>query len=127
MHIYHYANYEVTAMRKLMGQYGTREKEVDDLLRNEVFVDLYRIVGQSLRVGESSYSIKKLERFYREARTTDLQSGGASIAYFEQWLDCPDGDSWKNSETLKEIRDYNEDDCVSTYQLTEWLRGIQNE
>lgn len=45
MHIYHYASYEVTAMRKLMGRYGTREKEVDDLLRNEVFVDLYRIVS----------------------------------------------------------------------------------
>ena len=25
MHIYHYAAYEVTALRKLMGRYGTRE------------------------------------------------------------------------------------------------------
>src|SRR5262249_16674754 len=44
MHIYHYACYEVTAMRKLMGRYGTRERQVDDLLRNEVFVDLYTVV-----------------------------------------------------------------------------------
>jgi hypothetical protein len=28
-------------MRKLMGRFGTREMEVDNLLRNEVFVDLY--------------------------------------------------------------------------------------
>lgn len=43
MHIYHYAAYEVTALRRLMGRYGTREAEVDTLLRNEVFVDLYTI------------------------------------------------------------------------------------
>jgi predicted RecB family nuclease len=41
MHIYHYAAYEVSAMRKLMGRFGTREMEVDNLLRNEVFVALY--------------------------------------------------------------------------------------
>jgi hypothetical protein len=28
-------------MRKLMGRFGTREMEVDNLLRNEVFLDLY--------------------------------------------------------------------------------------
>jgi uncharacterized protein len=31
MHIYHYAAYEVTALRRLMGRYGTREAEVDTL------------------------------------------------------------------------------------------------
>ncbi len=40
MHIYHYANYEIAACRKLMGRYGICEYEVDQLLRNEVFVDL---------------------------------------------------------------------------------------
>ncbi len=39
-------------MRKLMGRFGTREMEVDNLLRNEVFVDLYRVVQQGLRVGD---------------------------------------------------------------------------
>jgi predicted RecB family nuclease len=42
MHVYHYAPYETTAIGKLMGRYGTREDDVDDLLRGEVFVDLYR-------------------------------------------------------------------------------------
>lgn len=36
----------------LMGRFGTREMEVDNLLRNEVFVDLYRVVQQGLRVGD---------------------------------------------------------------------------
>ncbi|MGL5742304.1 MAG: ribonuclease H-like domain-containing protein [Legionella sp.] len=34
MHIYHYASYEVSACRKLMGRYGICEEEIDQLLRN---------------------------------------------------------------------------------------------
>jgi len=30
LHVYHYASYEITALRRLMGRYGTREAEVDD-------------------------------------------------------------------------------------------------
>ena len=40
MHVYHYAQYEITALKRLMGRYGTREQELDDLLRRGVFVDL---------------------------------------------------------------------------------------
>ena len=58
MHIYHYANYEIAACRKLMGRYGVCEYEVDQLLRNEVFVDLYKIVKGGLLLGEPRYSIK---------------------------------------------------------------------
>ena len=35
MHIYHYAPYEPTAIKRLMGAHGTRETEVDELLRGE--------------------------------------------------------------------------------------------
>ena len=61
MHVYHYAPYEVTAMKRLMGRYGTRADELDQLLRAEVFVDLYGVVRKGLRAGIDSYSIKKLE------------------------------------------------------------------
>lgn len=44
-------------MRKLMGRFGTREMEVDNLLRNEVFVDLYRVVQQGLRVGDGGCGV----------------------------------------------------------------------
>src|SRR5258706_327294 len=42
LHVYHYASYEVTAMKRLMSEHATREEEVDQLLRREVFVDLYQ-------------------------------------------------------------------------------------
>lgn len=75
MHIYHYANYEISACRRLMGRYGVCEDEVDQLLRNEVFVDLYKIVKASLIIGEPRYSIKNIEHLYRAKRDTEVGSG----------------------------------------------------
>src|ERR1035441_472910 len=86
MHIYHYAKYEVSALRRLMGRYGTREDEVDNLLRNEVFVDLYQVVRQGLRIGEPSYSIKDVEHLYREKRSGDVTAAGESIVYYANWI-----------------------------------------
>src|SRR6202035_5824994 len=76
MHIYHYAAYEVSAVRRLSTRHDTRQNEVDDLLRNSVFVDLYQVVRQSLRIGEGSYSIKQVERLYRGRRSGVVSSGG---------------------------------------------------
>nr|NLD41657.1 TM0106 family RecB-like putative nuclease [Actinomycetales bacterium] len=64
MHIYHYAAYEVSALKRIAMRYQLLEKELDDLLRSEVFVDLYATVRGSVRVSAPSYSIKKLEPLY---------------------------------------------------------------
>lgn len=125
MHIYHYAPYEVTAMKRLMGKYGTREAEVDDLLRNGVFIDLYRVVRQGMLIGASSYSLKIVEKLYLPARDGEVQNAAASIVFYADWIESGEPDSWQNSPILRKIRDYNEVDCVSTWQLTEWLRAQQ--
>ena len=89
MHIYHYGSYEITALRRLMGNYGIREYEVDKLLRNEVFVDLYNIIRHGVLIGEPSYSIKNVEHIYREKRNTEVSSGGESILVYEEWRANP--------------------------------------
>ena len=71
MHVYHYAPYEVTALKKLTGGYGVREAELDELLRAERFVDLYPVVRQSMRISKESYSIKKVEEFYGRSHEGD--------------------------------------------------------
>lgn len=125
MHIYHYASYEITACRKLMGRYGVCEYEVDQLLRNEVFVDLYKIVKGALLLGEPRYSIKNVEHLYRSKRDTEVGSGGDSVVVYERWRENPDGDTWKTSKILNDIRSYNIDDCNSTQELVVWLRDKQ--
>ncbi|MEO6913115.1 MAG: TM0106 family RecB-like putative nuclease, partial [Candidatus Baltobacteraceae bacterium] len=61
LHIYHYASYEKTALQKLAQRHGTREEEVDTILRDELLIDLYRVVKQTICVGQPGYGIKKLE------------------------------------------------------------------
>ncbi|MBU1698614.1 MAG: TM0106 family RecB-like putative nuclease [Candidatus Eisenbacteria bacterium] len=125
MHIYHYAAYEVTAIKRLMTKYATRENEVDTLLRAGVFVDLYKIVQQGVRMGLPSYSLKKVEQFYLDGREAEVATAGDSILFYERWLEAQDGATWETSKILNEIRNYNKEDCESTHKLTEWLRGLQ--
>ena len=125
MHIYHYAAYEVTALRKLMGRYGTREAQVDMLLRNEVFVDLYAIVRHGLRVGATDYSLKTLERLYRSPRAGGVTTAGDSIVFYDRWRASGEPRQWEASPILRAIRDYNREDCESTSQFVDWLRSHQ--
>jgi uncharacterized protein len=127
MHIYHYGNYEIAALRRLMGRFGSREHEVDALLRHGVFIDLYAVVRNGLRIGAPGYSIKNIEHLYRQARVTDVASGDGSVVYYETWREHPDGVDWQQSRLLHAIRDYNRDDCVSTAELAVWLRQVQAE
>jgi hypothetical protein len=61
LHIYHFAPYEPAALKRLMGRYATREDELDRLLRAGRFVDLHRIVRQTLRASVERYALKELE------------------------------------------------------------------
>ena len=127
MHIYHYAAYECSAVRRLSTFHDTRQNEVDDLLRNEVLVDLYQIVRRSLRIGEDSYSIKSIETVYRFKRANDIVTASGSIVQYANWMASGEPPDWSSSPILKGIRDYNEDDCRSNAELTEWLRTVAKE
>ena len=124
LHIYHYAAYEVSAVRRLSTRHDTRQDEVDQLLRNEVFVDLYQIVRHGLRIGEESYSIKKVERLYRPKRATEVVTAVDSIVQYARWIESRQPRDWNDSAILKGIRDYNEDDCKSTAELLLWLKKV---
>jgi predicted RecB family nuclease len=127
MHVYHYGVYEVAALRRLMGAHATREEQLDRLLRAEVFIDLYRVVRQSLRVGEPSYSLKTIEKLYRGARNEQVQTAGDSVIAYARWREGTEGDTYERSPILSGIRDYNRADCESTAELTSWLRERQHE
>ncbi len=121
LHVYHYASYEPTALKRLAAEYGTREDELDDLLRREVFVDLFAVVRQALRASVPSYSIKQLEPFYALERTAALASGDDALLTYEDWKDSRD------PALLEAIRCYNREDCLSTLALRDWLLGLREE
>ena len=119
-HIYHYAAYEQTALKKLAMYHGTREAKVDDLLRGEKFVDLYRVVAESIRTSEPRYSIKNMEAFYLPGgRQGEVKNAGDSIIIYERWRRLGD------EQLLREIADYNEIDCRSTRMCRDWLLSLR--
>lgn len=118
-HVYHYNHYEPSALRRLSTAHGTREAEIDHLLRRHVFVDLLVVVREGLRLGEPSYSLKNVERFFREERSGGVENAGDSIVAYEKYCAQPD------PRLLEEIEAYNQVDCRATAQLHAWLLGLK--
>ncbi len=118
-HVYHYAKYEETALKRLMSFHATREAEVDNWLRRNVLIDLYQVVRESIMVSEPGYSIKDIERFYMEAREGEVTNAGGSIVWYENWKKTG------IQALLDSIKKYNEDDVRSTQELRDWLLTLR--
>jgi uncharacterized protein len=114
-HIYHYAAYEISALRRLCSSHGVGEELLDQMLRENRFVDLYSVVSGALIASEPAYSLKNLEVFYMDARTGDVKTAGGSVVAYENWRENND------PKILEEIREYNRVDCISTQKLRDWL------
>jgi uncharacterized protein len=119
--IYHYAPYEITALRRLTTRYGVGEALRDQWLREGRFIDLYAVVRGAIVTSEPSYSIKALEVFYGIERKGEVKTAGSSVVAYEKWRENED------ETILDNIADYNLIDCVSTEQLRNWLVTLRHE
>ena len=126
LHVYHFAPYEPSAMKRLMGRHATREDEVDRMLRAGLFVDLYRVVRGGLRAGVESYSIKELERFFGFTRDVPLSEANSALYGVSAPLELGDPEAIRE-EHKEAVEGYNRDDCASTYHLRGWLEGIRRD
>ncbi|MGP9527134.1 TM0106 family RecB-like putative nuclease [Glutamicibacter sp. AOP5-A2-18] len=128
MKIYHYAAYEKSALRKLSQVHIAGEEEVDTWLRENLLVDLYETVRNSLVVSTRSYSIKKLEPLYMgtHLRGGDVTDAGASVVAYAQYMQARTAnDTATANSVLDSIADYNEYDCLSTLRLRDWLLTLE--
>lgn len=127
LHVYHYAPYEVTGLKRMVQRYGTRSEELDQLLVDGVFVDLYSVVRRSIRISERSYSIKRLEPLYMgdHERLSEVTGGADSIIWYGNYRMLRDrGDDAEAQVQLEQLAEYNEYDCLSTLRLRDWLLGL---
>jgi uncharacterized protein len=126
MHIYHYGAYEETAIKRMAGQHSICVDEVDELLRGDVLVDMFRAVRQGLRASVESYSIKKLEPFYEYKRDVNLPDANLALQTFQTVLAFGPGE--EDLDDIKTaIEGYNRDDCVSALRLRDWLERLRAE
>ncbi|MDO5635010.1 MAG: TM0106 family RecB-like putative nuclease [Micrococcus sp.] len=129
MRIYHYAPYEITALKRLTNErHGIHAEVLDDWLRAGLFVDLYSTVRSALRVGTSSYSIKKLEPLYMgdEHRDDDgVTTAADSVTEYHRYIAVREAGRTSEAEQIADaIRAYNRYDCISTARLRDWLLSL---
>jgi uncharacterized protein len=123
-HIYHFAPYEPTALKHLMGRYATREVELDQLLRGKAFVDLHLVVRRSLIASVERYSIKDLEPFCGYTRQQELRQAAMSRRIIEHAIEA--GEWGEAVEAHRQIvEDYNREDCESAERLRDWLEKLR--
>jgi predicted RecB family nuclease len=123
-HIYHYAPYEPSALKRLMGRYASREEEIDRMLRGGLFVDLYQVVRHAVRASVESYSIKELEKFFGFDRSTKLTDASRALANIQTALELGDPEA-VTAELKETVTGYNRDDCFSAKALRDWLETIR--
>jgi predicted RecB family nuclease len=125
-HIYHYAPYEQTAIKRLAGRHGVCVDAVDRLLRAGIFVDLYRVTRQALRASVESYSIKKLEPLYGFERAVPLREARLALDAFASIFALGTGRE-ATAELLETVESYNREDCLSARCLRDWLEERRRE
>ncbi len=117
--VYHYANYEETALKRLAMVHGTREARLDDLLRRQKLVDLYKVVREGVRISEPGYSLKNVEVFFGGDRAGEVKTALDSMVVYDQWQQTAD------EALLDQIRAYNEADCRSLLLCQDWLLRLR--
>ena len=129
LHIYHYADYERRTLLALANRHATKESEVDQLIRDGRLIDLYSVVRQAFMFSTDSLSLKAIEHIYRDDRRKDgVTNAMDSVIQYERFLALKElGDDDEAAKIRLEIRNYNEDDCESTYELDKWIRGVIEE
>jgi uncharacterized protein len=114
MHVYHYNHTEKSAMERLM-----RDAEDENLLASLVetglFVDLFTIARNAIRVGTESYGLKHLEHLVEFQRSAGIDQGAGAVVEYEEWM------ATRDDEKLRDIARYNRDDVEATRALRDWL------
>ncbi len=126
MRIYHFSPYEPGAVKRLTGRHGTREAELDELLRAERFVDLLAVTRHGLQASVESYSLKELEQFHGFTRALDLPVAAAALRRVARALELT-GPQDISREDAAAVEAYNRDDCLSTAALRDWLEARRSE
>ena len=55
----------MTTLKTLAGYFSSKSDEIDHLLRNNVFIDLFKLVKQSFCIGSTGYGLKDIEPIFR--------------------------------------------------------------
>src|SRR5258706_11475780 len=123
MYVYHFAQYEPTAIKRLARVHAVFEKEVDDLLRAERFIDLHAVFKEALLASVETYSLKALEKFTRHTRKVELHDASVARKSVELALELKEFKSLPPA-TVQAAEEYNKNYFLATPGLHQLLEGL---
>ncbi|MFT4865538.1 MAG: putative RecB family nuclease [Ilumatobacter sp.] len=119
MHVYHYNHTERSSLQRLTQHHGVAELELEALVAEGRFIDLFPIVTGAVQIGIESYGLKQVESVTGFVRSKTIIKGSGAVVEYERWMREPDA-AVKQSH-LDAIGKYNEDDVRATRAVRDWL------
>ncbi|MCT7974342.1 TM0106 family RecB-like putative nuclease [Laspinema olomoucense] len=111
--IFHFCDYEIQTLKKLARRYHTPPHRWKVILNR--FVDIHKLVTQSVVMPVESYALKSIARYLGFEWHEASASGAQCVVWYDRWLETGD------RNYLDLILTYNEDDCIATFVVKEWL------
>lgn len=126
---YHYGPHEVSMLTKVAARFGGQKvgrkltvptvEELTDLFDSNQWVDMYPVVSRQVLWPTEDLTLKSIATLCGHTwRDTD-PSGANSMAWYRDAV--TDGDSAERRAARSRILAYNEDDCIATLAIRDWL------
>jgi predicted RecB family nuclease len=111
--IFHFSEYEAETIQRLGNLYNTPSNQINAIL--DRCFDLYEWTIDSILFPVERYSLKSLANWLGFQWRLPGVSGDRCVCWYDDWLNTGD------RSFLDLILAYNEDDCLATFHLKNWL------
>jgi len=114
--IYHWHNYERWHLRRLAERHGFLDTAETFLFPH--MVDLHRVATSAFVFPTYSNGLKDVAAYIGHRWRHDDVNALDAIAFYLKYQDDPEG----YREKINAVIDYNEDDCMATMRIKDWLQ-----
>ena len=117
--IYHYHHYEKTHLTKMMEKY-----EIDGTAQNMIFehmIDIHKVATSSVVFPTYGNGLKQIAPYLGFSWTHKDVNATESISIYLDFIKNPE----ENKDRFQKVIDYNEDDCVATRVIKDWLVSVK--
>lgn len=114
--IYHFSDYELDTVSRLAHTYGITGITLGALRSR--FIDLHPLVTGTVILPVEGYSLKQVAKWLGFAWRDPATTGADCVCLYDQWLARGD------RVLLDQVLRYNEDDCLATRCLKDWLEDF---
>ncbi|AAP99355.1 MULTISPECIES: TM0106 family RecB-like putative nuclease [Prochlorococcus] len=116
--VLHYGETESLSICRMAKRQGEEDKEIN-IIRNK-FIDIHSRLKGSWVLPVNSYSLKEVAKWLKFEWSQKGSSGAKALLW---WRQCQKAISQNNikPKQLELIMRYNQDDCIATWKIAEWI------